>query len=184
MKPLYARKLTDEEREVLRQSLKSSSGFRVRRTQMLLMSAEEQLKVDEIGRRVGCQGQAVRQAIHAFHNEGLSCLQPKAKGNPRDRRALDDAAREQLRELIRRPPRDLGYTTSLWTLDLLAQACFEQGLTATPVTGETIRATLAALGISWRRVKQHIHSPDPHYTVKKSGEIGSNSRRSSTQTGC
>ena len=53
MKPLYARKLTDEERQVLRQSLKSRNGFAVRRAQMLLMSADEQLKVDEIGGRVG-----------------------------------------------------------------------------------------------------------------------------------
>ena len=172
MKPLYARSLTNEEREALRESLKSSNGFTVRRAQMLLLSAEERLKVDEIGRRVGCQGQAVRQAIHAVHREGLGCLQLKAKGNPTDRRALDDAAREQLRELIRRSPRDLGYETSLWTLDLLAQACFEHGITARQVTGETIRATLAALGISWRRVKQRINSPDAHYTVKKSGATG------------
>jgi hypothetical protein len=61
----------------------------------------------------------------------LRCLYPKAKGNPTDRRALDDAAREQLREFISHSPRDLGYETSLWTLDLLAQACFEQGITAT-----------------------------------------------------
>jgi transposase len=172
MKPLYARPLTDEEREVLRQGLKSSNGFTVRRAQMLLLSADEGWKVDAISQQVGCQGQAVRQAIHAFHREGLSCLQPKAKGNPTDRRALDDAAREQLRELIRHSPRELGYETSLWTLDLLAQACFEQGLTAVQVSGETIRATLAAMGIQWRRVKQRIHSPDPHYTVKKSVATG------------
>ena len=71
---------------MLHQSLKSSNGFTVRRAQMLLMNADERLKVDEIGRRVGCQGQAVRQAIHAFYREGLSCLQPKAKGNPIDGR--------------------------------------------------------------------------------------------------
>lgn len=172
MKPLHARELTDEEREVLHHSLKSSHGFTVRRAQMLLMSADEHLKVDEIGRRVGCQGQAVRQAIHAFHREGLRCVTPKAKGNPTDRRALDDGAREQLRDLIRRSPRDLGYETSLWTLDLLAQACFEQRITATQVRGETIRATLVAMGITWRRVKQFINSPDPQYTVKKSGGTG------------
>ena len=172
MKPLYARSLIDEERQVLRQSLKSSNGFTVRRAQMLLLSADEGLKVDAIGQRVGCQGQAVRQAIHAFHRDGLSCLDPKAKGNPTDRRALDDAAREQLRELLRHSPRDLGYAASLWTLDLLAQACFEHGLTTRLVTGETIRATLAAMGISWRRVKQWINSPDPQYTVKKNDAIG------------
>lgn len=172
MKPLYARALTDEERRALRQSLKSGNGFRVRRAQMILMSADEQIKVDEIGRRVGCQGQAVRQAIHAFEREGLRCLTPKAKGNPTDRRALDDVGREQLRELIRRSPRDIGYDTSLWTLDLLAQACFEQGITTKQVSGETIRATLASMGIRWQRVKQFIHSPDPHYTVKKSDVTG------------
>jgi transposase len=172
MNALYARPLTDEERRLLRQSLKSSDGFTVRRAQMVLLSADEGLKVDVIGQRVGCQGQAVRQAIHAFHDQGLSCLKPKAKGNPMDRRALDDAAREQLRELIRRSPRDLGYETSLWTLDLLAQAGLEQGITARQVTGETIRATLAALNISWRRVKQRITSPDRHYTVKKNGATG------------
>jgi len=172
MKALYARPLTEEERQMLRQSLKSSNGFRVRRAQMLLLSADEGMKVDAIGQRVGCQGQAVRQAIHAFEREGLSCLEAKAKGNPRDRRALSDAARGQLRELIRRSPRDVGYESSLWTLDLLAQACFEQGLTARHITGETIRATLSVMGIHWRRAKQHITSPDPHYTVKKSDATG------------
>jgi transposase len=108
MKPLYARPLRDEEREVLQGGLKSSNGFTVRRSQMLLLSADGGLKVEAIGQRVGCQGQAVRQAIHAFQREGLNCLQAKAKGNPTDRRALDDAAREPLRELIRRSPRDLG----------------------------------------------------------------------------
>ena len=139
---------------------------------MLLLSADEGWKVEAIGQRVGCQGQAVRQAIHAFHAAGLSCLPPQAKGNPTDRRALDDAARERLRRLIRRSPRDLGYETSLWTLDLLAQACFEQGITAARVTSETIRATLVAMGIAWRRVKQRLTSPDAHYKVKKSGVTG------------
>jgi hypothetical protein len=40
MKPLYARELTEEERQVLRQSLKSVNGFTVRRAQMLLLSAD------------------------------------------------------------------------------------------------------------------------------------------------
>ena len=172
MKPLYARPLTDEERQTLRQSLKSANGFTVRRAHMLLMSAEDHLKVDLIGQRLGCQGQAVRQAIHAFHRDGLTCLEAKAKGSGKDRRALDETARQQLRDLIRCSPRDLGYDTSLWTLPLLAQACLEQGLVAMPITGETVRATLAAMGIAWRRAKQRITSPDRHYGTKKSGATG------------
>jgi hypothetical protein len=55
MKPLYARTLTDEERQALRQSLKSSNGYTVRRAQKLQLSADEGLKVHAIGQRVGCQ---------------------------------------------------------------------------------------------------------------------------------
>jgi hypothetical protein len=111
MKPLYVRELTDEERDILHQSLKSRDGFRVRRAQMILMSADEHLKVDEIGRRVGCQGQAVRVAIHAFHDNGLACLEAGSHGRHDDQRAFDDGAREQLRQLIRHSPRDFDYDT-------------------------------------------------------------------------
>lgn len=172
MKPLYARELTDEERDILHQSLKSRDGFGVRRAQMILMSADEQLTVNEIGRRLGCQGQAVRVTINAFHENGLVCLEAGSHARHDDQRAFDDAAREQLRELIQHSPRDFDYDTSLWTLDLLAQASFEQGLTAMRVTGETVRATLASMGISWRRAKHWISSPDPHYAVKKSDATG------------
>lgn len=172
MKPLYARPLTDEERYRLRQSVKSANGFTVRRAQMLLMSADEHLKVDVIGQRLGCQGQAIRQAIHAFHRDGLKCLEAKAKRNRTDQRALNETARQQLRDLIRRSPRELGYETSLWTLPLLAQACLKQGLVTAPISGETVRATLVAMGIQWRRAKQRITSPDRHYGTKKSGGTG------------
>ncbi len=139
---------------------------------MILMSAAEHLKVNEIGRRVRCQGQAVRVAIHAFDEKGLACLEAGSHARHDDQGAFDEAAREQLRELIQYSPRDFDYDTSLWTLDLLAQASFEQGLTEMLVTGETVRATLASMGISWQRAKHWITSPDPNYAVKKSDATG------------
>ena len=172
MKPLYARCLTDEERNKLRQSLKSNNGFAVRRAQMILMSAEEGLKVDEIGRRLGCQGQTVREAIHAFEQSGLGYLQFGSRARHDDQRAFSDPARERLHDMLRRSPREMGYESSLWSLELLAQASFEHGLTATRISGETVRATLAAMGIQWQRAKHWITSPDPHYETKKSDVIG------------
>jgi transposase len=167
MKPLYARALTEEERQRLREGLKSSDGFTVRRAQMILLSADEGLKVDAIGARLGCQGQAVREAIHAFDRGGLSCLRAKQRGRQDDQRAFDETARARLRMLVHQSPRTQGYDTSLWTLDLLAEASFQQGLTSRPVSGETVRATLAAMGISWKRAKHWLTSPDPHYEAKK-----------------
>ena len=49
---------------------------------------------------------------------------------------------------------------------------FDEGLTETLVTGETIRATLKRLGVGWRRAKQWITSPDPAYAAKKTRETG------------
>jgi hypothetical protein len=43
-------------------------------------------------------------------------------------------------------PRKFGKDTSLWTLEMAAQASFEEGLTQRRVSGETIRATLARMG--------------------------------------
>ena len=49
---------------------------------------------------------------------------------------------------------------------------FAEGLTPERVSGETIRATLARLGVRWRRAKHWITSPDPGYARKKAGATG------------
>lgn len=38
------------------------------------------------------------------------------------------------------------------------------------VTGETMRATLARLGVKWKRARHWITSPDPAYARKKGQE--------------
>ena len=64
-------------------------------------------------------------------------------------------------------PREFGKQTSLWTLADAAQVSFEEDLTKRQVSGETIRATLARLGVRWERAKRWIESPDPEYARKK-----------------
>jgi len=172
MKPLYARQPTEEEREELKQGLKSASGFTVRRSQMILMSANEHLKADAIGCRLGCTGQAVREAIHAYHREGVACLYAKSRARHDDQRAFDDMARERLREVVRQSPRAYGYDTSLWSLARLAEVSHREGLTDHVVSIETVSATLRSMGINWQRVRGWINSPDPQYEVKKSVVTG------------
>lgn len=172
MKPLYARQPTEEERAALKQGLKSASGFTVRRSQMILMSAEEQRKVDEIGRRLGCSGQTVRKTIHAFEQEGGKSLTRKTRARLDDQRAFDDVARKALREMIQQSPRNYGYEHSLWSLARLAEASHRAGLTGQLVSEQTVSDTLRGLGINWRRVRQWINSPDPQYEVKKNAVTG------------
>ena len=69
--------------------------------------------------------------------------------------------------VLHESPRAYGKPTSLWTLELAADVSVAQGLTPERVTGETIRATLARLGVKWQRAKAWITSPDPADARKK-----------------
>jgi transposase len=172
MKPLYLRPLTDDERRALQAGVKSRSGFTVRRSQMLLLSAEQHLKPREIGQRLGCSDQAVRVAIHAFERDGLTCLEEKSHRPLQTERAFDATGEQQLRQVLHQSPRQYGYETSLWTLELLADLSYRQGWTRERVHLDTISQTLHRLGIRWQWAKQRISSPDPRYRVKKSGATG------------
>jgi hypothetical protein len=141
MKPLYARPPTEAERQELTRGLKAMDGFTVRRAQMILMSAEEGLKVEAIGWRLGCSGQAVRAAIHAFHAQGTACLYRRSRARRDDQRAFDDAARVRLHEMVPQSPRAWGGETSLWTLALLAEVSHREGLTARAVRDEKSAVT-------------------------------------------
>jgi len=138
----------------------------MRRCQILLASAQGQ-HTTAIARHLHCNDQTVRNAIHAFHHSGVAALQPKSCRPLTTQRAFDDLGRERLRALIHQSPRTLGKPTSLWTLEVVAQVSFAQGLTARQVSGETIRSTLLGLGVRWKRAKHWITSPDPDYLRKK-----------------
>ena len=79
---------------------------------------------------------------------------------------------ERLKALLHQSPRCFGRPTSIWTLDLAAEVSFAAGLTAEQVSGETIRATLARLGVRWQRAKDWNTSPDPAYARKKDTATG------------
>src|SRR5215472_10430974 len=118
---------------------------------------------------LGCTAMSVRNAIHAFHSDGLACLNEKSSRPHSARPLLDTAFDEPLRALLHLSPRTLGKSRSTWTLTLLAEVCFERGWTPRVLSLEAIRLAVRRLGISWRRAKHWITSPDPAYARKKLG---------------
>jgi len=172
MKPLTIRSLTEDERRAVQAGLKSKIGIIVRRSQMVLMSAGEKLKAAEIARRLGCSDQTVRKVLHGFEREGIACLREKKRGRPRPERAFDEAGEAQLMQLLEQSPRQHGYESSLWTLEMLAELSHQRGWTKQRVHLDTVSATLHRLGVRWKRAKQRITSPDVHYEAKKSVGTG------------
>jgi transposase len=164
--PLFVRPLTDTERKALEAALRSLDAFVLRRAQILLASARGE-RVSGIAPLVGFSGQGVRQVIHAFNREGLAVLQRRPTTPHRPAYCFDTPAAERLREILHQRPRHYGKETSVWTLELAADVAYEQGLTAWRVSDETVRATLARMGVRWQRAKHWISSPDPEYARKK-----------------
>ncbi len=169
--PLYVRSLTNAERDVLKAGLRSSDAFTHRRSQILLASARGETP-PAIARQLGCASQTVRNTIRAFNERGTAALQERSHRNHTITTSFDAAGLECLQALAHRSPRDFGYPTSVWTLNLLADEAARQGLTPSRMSDETIRQAIMRLGTGWKRAKRWITSPDPAYARKKSDATG------------
>lgn len=162
--------MTEGERQELLAGLRAPDAFVLRRCQIILASGRGE-RVPQIARSLGCSEQCGRNALQAFPPHGLARLNRRSTRPHTSAAAFSPTRAEQLRALLHQSPRNFGPPTSFWTLELAAKVSFEPGLTSVPVTGETIRVTLARLGVRWKRAKHWISSPDPAYERKKGPEI-------------
>ncbi len=167
--PIFVRDLTDNEQHALDQALHSHDSFVLRRAQIIRLSATSK-PAPQIADQLGCTAQTVRNVIRDFNRRGFQCLKRAPMGPRNPGRSFDAPARERLLELAHTNPRVFGKPRSSWTLDLLAEVSFEQGLTKEQVSHEPVRQAIQALGASWQRAKHWITSPDPRYELKKSSE--------------
>jgi transposase len=165
--PIFVHPLSEDEHQQLEAGLRSSEAFVLRRSQILLASARGE-RVPNIARALSCDEQTVRNAIHAFNQHGISALQAGSSRPHQLRTALvKEIDAEAFKAVLHRPPRDFGFETSLWTLDLLVKQCVRLGWMSQPVSIETMRQTRGRLGINWKRARRWITSPDPLYQEKK-----------------
>jgi transposase len=166
MKPLFVRALTATEQRAISAGLRSREAFTLRRAQILLASAEGQ-RPSRIAQRLGCSTGTVRNAIHAFEKGSADCLGERTRGPKDAQPVLDEAKADPLKAILHQSPRRFGKARSTWTLDLLADVTFEQGLTSRRLSHETVRQAVKRLGHGWKRAKTWITSPDPAYARKK-----------------
>ena len=164
MEKLYVPSLSEEQKVELEELYRKTEVPRVRtRAQMVLLSAEKKLKVDEIADIVRESSVTVLRWLHRYMAEGMQGLMDA----PRAGRSsiLTDEFRKRLLEVVRRRPRSLELEFSMWTLQRLADFMAED--TGIRVSTETLRRALAKEDIVFSRPQHTISSPDPDYQVKK-----------------
>jgi len=164
--PIFIRPLTQDEREQIQAGLRSSDAFVLRRCQILLASARGE-RASAIAKQLGCDDQTVRNVIHGFNASGLSVLRAGSSRPHRLHSSFSEEGLLQLKDLLHRSPRDFGKERGTWTLSLVAQVSFEQGIVSAPISDESVRRALKRLKTNWKRAKHWITSPDPQYLLKK-----------------
>jgi transposase len=148
---------TAEARE-LAAGLRSRDAFTFRRSQILLASARGS-RPSQIAAHLSCASQTVRNALRAFRREGRGCLTAKSQAPHRVQAIWSKARDDALRELLHQSPRIFGQPRSTWTLQLIAEVCFERGMTSQELSDEAIRRTLERLDINWTRAKHWMRAP-------------------------
>jgi transposase len=166
MKPTYVPLLTEQQLAELDELYRTTKVPRLRtRAQMILLSAEKQLRVGEIADIVRESDATVLRWLKRYMAEGAAGLQDAPR--PGREQTVTTTYREKLVEAVRRRPRSLDLDFSLWTLQRLADYMAEQ--TGIRVSTETVRRTLKDADIVLSRPQHTISSPDPEYKVKKDG---------------
>jgi hypothetical protein len=170
---IFVRTLSDDERQASQAGLRSSDAFVLRRCPILLASDRDE-NAYQIARSLGCNPQrrcatpstALTKRVYKgrLQNDPQGPTPSIGLSTPKEPSACARYCTQAPGTSANRP--------ACGRVDLAAEVSFEEGLSQKRVSGETIRATLARLGVRWRRAKRWITSPDPEYQRKKGVAIG------------
>jgi len=164
MKALQMPELTEEKQIELAETYRKTKEVKIRtRAQMVLLVFEQHLSAPAIAAIVREGDETVRRWLKRYCDEGREGLHDRPMPGPPPK--ITKEYEEQLLAAVRRRPRSLGQSYSMWTLQRLADYMAEQ--TAMTVSSETIRRLLAVHEIVFSQPQHTISSPDPDYAIKK-----------------
>lgn len=144
-------------RRFLRAVQKSRDAEYVRRCAGVLTLFETRNNVSETARRCHARRATVREWRRLYETAGEAGLTPQSRG--REDYKATGLILDQLEELVRQAPTELGYLRSRWSSELLALELSRQGWAAVHAT--TVRRWLVRLCIVWRRARPTLPIADP-----------------------
>ena len=158
--------LDHHDRQRLAGALRRANEVRTyRRVQAVLLVARGH-PVPEVARLTGATPAAAYDWVARYlrsHQPDRLADAPRS-GRPRVATAITDA---RIKAQFRRDPLRLGYSTTGWTVALLAKHLGR--VYGCPITARTLRRRMRALGLRWKRPRYVYAEKDPHRVQKKGG---------------
>ncbi|MGW9557853.1 IS630 family transposase [Nocardiopsis sp. NPDC055551] len=163
--PLKARRLTNPEGQKLQRIVRRGSTNTVRyRRAMIILASSSGNTVPVIARLVAADEKTVREVIHAFNTQGLSCLDPKwAGGRPR---LLTPDEEDLVIHTATTRPTKLGRPFTRWSLRKLTAYLAHRPGPGLRIGRETLRTLLHQHGVTFQRTTTWKDSPDPEADAK------------------
>jgi len=162
---IRVRPITREESETLDRWQRTDDIVRYRRARILRLS-EAKWKCPIIAQALGLHEETVREVITAFNEGGIPAITPRPRSGGRPPTYTEEVAQEAETLARQDPPAEEGRAT--WTLDTLAQAIAARFAHINTMSHEAVRRLLTMRGVSYRRAKKWLTSPDPLYELRKS----------------
>jgi transposase len=156
--PFFVRSLSRTERKAIQKLRKRPSHIAVYRRVQAVYFSSKGLKVQQIAEIVGRSRISVTRWLHEFNNCGLMALWPgKSTGRPPK---VDADFQAALIDAMEHNPKDLGYTFTRWSVELLTEHLYRK--LHVQVSYSTIYKTLQRLGYRYGMPKLDLkHRQDP-----------------------
>jgi transposase len=141
MRALQMPELTEEQQAELADVYRTTKDVRIRtRVQMVLLACEQHLSAPSIATIVRADEETVRRWLKRYLAEGIGGLVDRPRAGAPSK--TTEAYEERLLEAVRRRPRSLGQSYSMWTLQRLADYLAE--CLGIIISSETVRRLLAS----------------------------------------
>ena len=158
---LKVRELSSEEREIIKQNLKSSKSFVKDRARLINLSADGKT-VKEICKELGFYRPKIEKIINQFNEKGLKIFERgKSPGRPR---RITKEERAQIIQWLNTHPERLGLHFNNWSHTRLSEYAKSQGINiGSSQAGRVIKQD----EIKYKRKVPHLYSNDPNFSKKK-----------------
>ena len=160
---LKVRELTTEEKDFVKQNLKSGKSFIKDRARIINLSANQKT-VKEIRKELGFHRPKVEKIINQFNEKGLKIFERgKSTGKPR---RITKEQRTFILQWLNTHPEKLGLHFNNWSLNKLSDYAKNQGINASPSqVGRVIKQD----EIKYKKKRPHLYSDDPNFAKKNFG---------------
>ena len=157
---LKVRELTTEEKDFVKQNLKSSKSFIKDRARIIILSANGKT-VKEICKELGFHRPKVEKIIKQFNDKGLKIFERgKSTGKPR---RITKEQRALILQWLNTHPEKLGLHFNNWSRKKLSAYAKQQGV---KVSSSQVGRIIKQDEIKYKKKRPHLYSDDPNFAKK------------------